>query len=59
LKRTQDELREQVAASTPPDPDFIEAIAENQDVMFVAAAGILVYDFLTTSSSEDRKKNVW
>jgi hypothetical protein len=35
LKRTQLELREHVTTSSPPDPEFIEAIAENQDVMFV------------------------
>jgi len=33
LKKTQEELREHVATSSPPDPDFIEAIAENEDVI--------------------------
>jgi hypothetical protein len=35
LKRTQEELREHVATSSSPDPDFIEAISENEEVMFV------------------------
>jgi len=33
LKRTQEELREHVATSSPLDPDFVEAIAENEDVI--------------------------
>jgi len=33
LKRTQDELRQHVASTSSPDADFIEATAENEDVI--------------------------
>lgn len=35
LQRTQDELREHVASESQPDPDLVEAIAENEGVMCV------------------------
>ncbi|KIM90879.1 hypothetical protein PILCRDRAFT_811373 [Piloderma croceum F 1598] len=33
LKGTQEELRQHVATSSSPDPDFIEAILENEEVI--------------------------
>jgi len=46
LKRTQDELRQHVASTSSPDADFIEATAENEDVMYVCFLALMTLDSL-------------